>query len=98
MYWCRHVPVLGSIGARILLTCRVRTHIREYERFSASESAAHIAADMGECCAHYLDFMAAGSDDGTKSKEVSMLDNVNKTQFGLGLLVVVAASLLLLDS
>ena len=42
--------------------------------------------------------MAARSDDETTSKEVPMLDNVNKVQFGLGLLVVlVAASLLLLD-
>jgi len=36
--------------------------------------------------------------DGTGLEESQMLDNVNKVQFGLGLLVVlVAASLLLLD-
>ena len=45
-----------------------------------------------------LDFMAARSDDQTTSKEVPMLDNVNKIQFGLGLLIVlVAAGLLLAD-
>jgi hypothetical protein len=53
---------------------------------------------MGGSCAHDLDFMAASSDDATTSKEVPMLDNVNKIQFGLGLLVVlVAAGLLLAD-
>jgi hypothetical protein len=53
---------------------------------------------MCECCAHDLDFMAARSDDETTSKEVPMLDNVNKIQFGLGLLaVLVAAGLLLAD-
>ena len=45
-----------------------------------------------------LDFMAARSNDETTSKEVPMLNNVNKIQFGLGLLVVlVAAGLLLAD-
>jgi len=53
---------------------------------------------MGGSCAHDLDFMAARSDDVATSKEVPMLDNVNKIQFGLGLLVVfVAAGLLLAD-
>ena len=53
---------------------------------------------MGGCCAHDMDFMAARSDDEITSKEVPMLDNVNKIQFGLGLLVVVvAAGLLLAD-
>jgi hypothetical protein len=42
--------------------------------------------------------MAARSDDVATSKDVPMLDNVNKIQFGLGLLVVfVAAGLLLAD-
>lgn len=45
-----------------------------------------------------LDLMADWSDDGTAREERPMLDNVNKIQFGLGLLfVVIAASLLLLD-
>jgi hypothetical protein len=47
---------------------------------------------------HDLDFAAAARDDETTSKEVPMLDNVNKIRFGLGLLVVlVAAGLLLAD-
>jgi hypothetical protein len=40
--------------------------------------------------------MADPRHDGTGSKEVTMLDNVNKIQFGMGLLVVFAASGLLL--
>jgi hypothetical protein len=45
-----------------------------------------------------LDKMADPRHDETGPKESRMLDNVNKIQFGLGLLVVlVAASLLLLD-
>jgi hypothetical protein len=40
--------------------------------------------------------MAATRDDESTSKEVPMLDNVNKVQFGLGLLVVLAAAGLLL--
>jgi hypothetical protein len=45
-----------------------------------------------------LDLMADGSDDGAPPEERRMLDNVNKIQLGFGLLVVViAASLLLLD-
>jgi hypothetical protein len=48
-------------------------------------------------CEH-LDKMADPRHDGTEPEESRMLDNVNKIQFGLGLLVVlVAASLLLLD-
>jgi hypothetical protein len=43
-----------------------------------------------------LDFMAATRDDKSTSKEVPILDNVNKVQFGLGLLVVLAAAGLLL--
>jgi hypothetical protein len=50
------------------------------------------------CSVHDLDLRSASSDDVTASKEVPMLDNVNKVQFGLGLLVVVvAAGLLLTD-
>jgi hypothetical protein len=53
---------------------------------------------MGGCCAHDLDSTAARSDDATTSKEIPMLDNVNKIQFGSGLLIVlVAAGLLLAD-
>jgi hypothetical protein len=45
-----------------------------------------------------LDLMADRSDDEAPPEERRMLDNVNKIQLGLGLLVVViAASLLLLD-
>jgi hypothetical protein len=40
--------------------------------------------------------MAARSDDETTSKEVPMLDNVSKIQLGLGLLVVVITTILLL--
>jgi hypothetical protein len=48
-------------------------------------------------CGH-LDKIADPRHDGTGPEESRMLDNVNKIQFGLGLLVVlVAASLLLLD-
>ena len=48
-------------------------------------------------CGH-LDKMAETRHDGTGSEESRMLDNVNKIQFGLGLLVVlVAAGLLLTD-
>ena len=47
----------------------------------------------------HLDKMAERSHDGTGSEESRMLDNVNKIQFGLGLLVVlVAAGLLLADA
>ena len=46
----------------------------------------------------YLDKMADRRHDGTGPEESRMLDNVNKIQFGLGLLVVlVAAGLLLAD-
>jgi hypothetical protein len=42
--------------------------------------------------------MADVRHDGTELEDSQMLDNVNKVQFGLGLLVVVvAASLLLMD-
>jgi hypothetical protein len=45
-----------------------------------------------------LDKMADPRHDGTGPEESRMLDNVNKLQFGLGLLVVlVAAGLLLAD-
>jgi len=45
-----------------------------------------------------LDAMADLRHDGTELEDSQMLDNVNKVQFGLGLLiVVVAASLLLMD-
>jgi hypothetical protein len=48
-------------------------------------------------CGH-LDKMTDPRRDGTGPEESRMLDNVNTIQFGLGLLVVlVAASLLLLD-
>ena len=48
-------------------------------------------------CGH-LDKMADPRHDGTGPEESRMLDNVNKIQFGLGLLVVlVAAGLLLAD-
>jgi hypothetical protein len=46
----------------------------------------------------HLDEMAEPRHDGTGPEESRMLDNVNKIQFGLGLLVVlVAAGLLLAD-
>jgi hypothetical protein len=48
-------------------------------------------------CGH-LDKMADPRHDGTGLEKSRMLDNVNKIQFGLGLLVVlVAAGLLLAD-
>ncbi|RLE11847.1 MAG: hypothetical protein DRJ28_10050 [Actinobacteria bacterium] len=45
---------------------------------------------------HGLDFAAGTGDDETTSKEVLVLDNVNKVQFGSGLLVVLASAGLLL--
>jgi hypothetical protein len=52
----------------------------------------------GRVTFRHLDKMAEPRHDGTGPEESRMLDNVNKIQFGLGLLVVLfAAGLLLAD-
>ena len=51
---------------------------------------------MGGCSVGQLDLKSDRRDHGTVSREVPMLDNVNKVQFGIGLLVVFAAAGLLL--